>query len=128
MIKLRTVTIYILICIAMFMATYDIIPFINAERGDTISEVIAGWGLKLFSLPLIFGVLSGHFFFLRDNSRPQPKVLIPTGAIIIAIDVVTHIYNIGVLENLQRHPAIWFILGIPFGMVFWPQTKQDKLK
>ena len=54
---LRTITKTICIGVAVLLICYDVIPFLAPERGDTISEVIAKWGLKFFSLPFAFGVL-----------------------------------------------------------------------
>jgi hypothetical protein len=124
---LLTVTKFICISTAVFLIGYDIIPFLAPERGDTISEVIAKWGLHLFSLPFTFGVLCGHFFFLRDDAKPQPKILILLALIVILMDVLGSVFNLPGLSWIKEHPPIPFMLGIPIGTWLWPQSRTDKM-
>lgn len=125
---LRTITKIICISVAIFLIGYDIIPFLNPGRGDTISEVIASWGLKFFTLPFVFGALCGHFFLLRDNANPpNPYVLLPLIIIVVALDAVGSIWNINVLMFIKQHPFIPLFVGIPAGSWLWPQSKSDKL-
>ena len=124
---LRTITKTICIGVAVLLICYDVIPFLAPERGDTISEVIAKWGLKFFSLPFAFGVLVGHFFFLRDGTAPQPRVLLPLAAVMIALDAASSLWGVPVLGWLKLHPAVMLLAGIPVGLWFWPQTKSDKI-
>lgn len=124
---LRTATKFICIFTALFLLGYDFIPFLNPERGDTISEVIAKWGMHIFSLPFTFGILCGHFFFLRDGAKPQPKILIPLALIAILMDVVGSVFNVPALLWLKGHPPVAFLAGIPIGTWLWPQSKSDKV-
>ena len=122
------VTKIFLIVIAVSMTMYDFIPFFSTERGDTISEVIAQWSLHLFTLPFAFGMLCGHFFFfLREVYRPKPYILIPIGLASVALDVVTRVYDISILMHCQAIPAGALAVGLVVGVLFWPQTRSDKL-
>ena len=126
----RPITKWLLVITAVVWAAYDFLPFLNPARGDTISEVIAEYGLHLFSLPFAFGILMGHFFFLRDGALPKPRVLIPVMLAVIGLDVLTY-FTHGDLSMMLRHAQTYtpisFIAGIPVGTLFWPQQKSDKL-
>ena len=123
----RKVTKILLVTVAVVLILYDFIPFLNPERGDTISEVIMYYALRLFTLPFVFGTLCGHFFWPWDGYHPKPWVLLPATALLIALDVVTHVCAIQVLLVAQTYPIIWFVPGVPFGHFFWPQQREDKL-
>jgi len=123
----RKITKILLVVVAVTLIVYDFFPFFNPDRGDTISEVILYYSLHLFSLPLAFGVLCGHFFFPRDGVKPKPYVTLPIAAMSITIDVLTHTYNVEILEKAQTYPFIWFLVGIPVGALFWTQSKEDKI-
>ena len=123
----KRITGIILIVTAAVWAAWDVVPFYTPARGDTISEMILYYALRLFSLPLTFGVLCGHFFFPRDGAKQHPKILIPLGLVVIACDVVAHVCNVGALQFAQSYPAIPFIIGVPVGLLLWPQSKSDKL-
>jgi hypothetical protein len=124
---MTNLTKWILYLVAIGLIGYDFVPFLLHDHGATISEVIAKWALKYLSVPLGFGVLMGHFFFIRDGSRPRPEILLPIAAAAIGLDVVTQVWDVGVLEGLWRYPWVWFLCGLPIGHFWWPQSKQDKL-
>lgn len=123
----RKITKILLIVMSLTLIIYDFFPFYTPVRGDTISEVVLYYSLRLFTIPFAFGTLSGHFFFPRNNTKPSPKVLLPVGFFVIILDTLTHVLSIEFLEKAQTYPFIWFLIGIPFGVIFWPQTKEDKL-
>jgi len=125
--KLRTVTKIIMVVVGVGLAAYDFIPFLNPERGDTISEVMLYYALRSFTLPLACGVLSGHFFFPRDNGSQYPKALISIGIVGVVTDVITHVFDIAPLLSAQHMPGIPFLIGIPIGAFLWSQSKSDKL-
>ena len=121
----KPITKWLLIVTALVWGIYDIFPFMSGERGDTISEVLATWALHSFSIPMCFGILCGHFFFLRDSGRPRPKILIPLVLCLITLDLLSYFDYIDVI-GLQLYPYIWFILGLPVGTLLWPQKREDK--
>lgn len=126
----RRVTKWILVLTAVVWAVYDFIPFFNPTRGDTISEVMLYYALRLFSLPFAFGVLCGHFFFPRDGVRPRPLPLVLGVLLVIGLDVLAYATESTVstaLQHLQTYPFIALVVGIPHGVLFWPQPKSDKL-
>ena len=123
----RPVTKIILIVTAVFWAVYDVFPFLNPERGDTISEVILFYALRSLFLPYAFGVLCGHFFFPRDGAKQRPIILVPLSLVILSYDVIAHSFNVSVMESLQTYPYVPLLIGIPIGAILWPQSKSDKL-
>lgn len=124
----RPVTKVLLLVTAVVWAAYDVIPFLNPDRGDTISEVILYYAMRSFFLPYAFGVLCGHFFFPRDPAIQRPKVLIPLSLAVVAYDVVAHVFNVDVMLCPQAYPFIPFLVGIPIGVLLWPQSKADKMQ
>ena len=123
----RKITRYLLLITAAVWIVYDFFPFFDPATGDTISEVIAYYALRLYSLPFVFGVLCGHFFFLRDGRYPKPKILLPVALLVIATDVIAHLTQNLIMLHLQTYPCVPLLLGIPFGFLFWPQQKSNKL-
>lgn len=123
----RWITTILLIVTAVIWTAYDFFPFLDPARGDTISEVLLYYALRSFTLPLVFGMLGGHFFWPRDGARPRPLVLMPVVLAVIVLDILAHVQDIGFLRYLQTFPAACFLCGLPIGVIFWPQQKSDKL-
>lgn len=123
----RPITRWVLIIIPAFLIVYDVFPFLDPARGDTISEMTMFYAFRLFTVPFTFGTLCGHFFWPREGHHPQPKILLPVAAFSIGLDVVTRVFNIHFLEVAQTYPIFWCLIGIPFGHFFWPQQRSDKL-
>lgn len=126
-IKLRHITMFIIIAAALFLGVYDIFPFCTPERGDTISEVILFWSLRSFTIPVVFGAITGHFFLPYDGSSPKPKVLFSLLGVFIAFDFIAHFLDVEFLQLLQKTPFVSFALGMAIGVLFWPQSKADKV-
>jgi hypothetical protein len=56
------VTISILVAVALILIAWDVYVAVNAEEGDTISEVLL-FVSRHPVLPFVFGVLAGHLFW-----------------------------------------------------------------
>jgi hypothetical protein len=125
--SLRHVTMFIMVFVAIFLAVYDLFPFWDKSRGDTISEVMLYWSMHCFTLPCVFGTLAGHFFIPRDGHYPKPNILLAILVTLIILDVVVGVLGIAILQTIQSHPVIAFSLGVPIGPLFWPQQREDKL-
>jgi hypothetical protein len=124
--RLRTLTKIILIVVGVGLALYDVIPFMNPEKGDTISEVIAYYALRSLFLPMLFGVLAGHFFVPRDGADQKPLVLVGIALALLAYDTIAAVYNVPFMQMSQTHPICPFLIGIPVGALLWPQGREDK--
>lgn len=98
------------------MILWDIYPALTPEEGDTISELSRDISTYWYSLPFVFGILPGHFFFNReDRSTRNIPVLWVLAAILLARDIV----NIGTFDGGM---PISFVLGVIAGAVWWPQA------
>jgi len=126
MITKRTITGTILVLTAAIWIAWDIVVFVDPARGDTESELIAEYGMKLFSLPMIFGVLCGHFFILRDGVKPKPKILLPVAGVVIMLDVLAWTC-VPQIRMAHEWSWAWLLIGIPVGALLWPQSKSDKI-
>jgi hypothetical protein len=123
----RPVTKILLVTTALVWAVYDVFPFLNPERGDTISEVILYYALRSLFIPYAFGVLCGHFFFPRDGAKQKPKILIPLSLFVLMYDVIAHVFDVSFMIGSQSYPYVPFLVGIPLGTLLWPQSRSDKI-
>ena len=123
----RPITKVLLVTTAIVWAVYDVFPFLNPDRGDTISEVILYYSLRSFSVPCAFGVLCGHFFFPRDGAVQKPKILVPLFLLVVLFDVVAHVFDVSCFLHAQSYPFVPFLVGIPTGTLLWPQSRSDKI-
>lgn len=123
----RKVTKVLLVTVSAILILYDFIPFTDQARGDTISEVVMYYALRLFTLPIAFGTLCGHFFWPWEGHYPKPKVLLSALAVVLILDVVAHVFSLPFLQEAQTYPIVWFFPAVPFGHFFWPQQREDKL-
>jgi len=125
--RYRDISKWLLVATAVVWAAYDFLPFFDPSKGDTISEVIAYYAVRVSFIPYAFGVLCGHFFWTRDGRHPRPQFLIPISASVTMLDVVAHVFGVEFLRLLQEYPMAFFAFGIPIGTMFWPQQRGDKL-
>lgn len=123
----RPITKILLITTAVVWAVYDVFPFLNPDRGDTISEVILYYALRSLFIPYAFGVLSGHFFFPRDGACQKPRILVPLSLAVLSYDVAAHVFDVPCMLCSQSYPYVPFLVGIPLGTLLWPQSRSDKI-
>ena len=120
--RLRKISAGIVAATAAIWALWDIIPAINAGRGDTLSENIRDWSRNMWSIPLIWGALTGHFFVNIGQPTQYTKFfLILCGIAVAAIltNVATH-FLIGQVPLWGRIAALVF--GIVLGIALWSQN------
>ena len=120
----RKITKVLLAVVAVTLIVYDFFPFFAKEKGDTISEVIQYYALHCFTLPLVFGTLMTHFFWPR-NGEPKPAVLLPLLGLSICLDVLSYVLDINILLKAHAYPMIAFCVGIPVGVLFWPEKRPE---
>jgi len=120
----RKITKILLVVVAAVLIIYDFFPFFSGKRGDTISEVIQYYALHCFTLPFVFGTLMAHFFWPR-NGTIRPKVLLSLLGLSICLDVLSYTLDIGVLLKAHAYPMIAFCVGIPVGVLFWPEKRPE---
>lgn len=126
--KLETITKLVMVIVGIGLIAYDVIPFLNPKRGDTISEVLLYYSLRSVTIPFACGVLSGHFFFPRDGGTQYPKFLFSLAFVLILADCMAHWFGVSWFLRLQETPGAPFLIGIPVGAFMWTQSKSDKLE
>jgi len=111
----------LLLVVSIGLIGYDFVPFLSPERGDTISEVICYYGLRSISLPMVFGVLMGHFFMpVLEGAKQYPKALITIAIAAVSADVSSYTWG---FEFIHTYPVLWFMLGLPIGALLWQQNR-----
>jgi len=124
----RTVTLIVMAVSAVLLIGWDIVvAFFNKvpNKKDTISGIMFGASLKVWTLPYAFGVLGGHLFMpgvFLDTVRWWGLVLMTGLGIALAL--------FGILRGHQLSQAKWRIAlraygllnaGIAMGWLFWTQ-------
>lgn len=113
----------ILIAIVVIgLCLYDVFPYLSAEKGDTLSEVIAQTSSHWWAAPFVFGVLAGHWFW-PDRLAPPVKLL--NVAALVGIPIAINAGMLWVSIPLPL-PAIAFAAaGTVCGHLFWPLRPVD---
>lgn len=65
----RKITVWILLAIGVILIAWDVYVWLEPTEGDTISEVVHGWGTRSWFLLVGIGVLLGHFFWPLHVSK-----------------------------------------------------------
>lgn len=89
----------------------------NEVAGDTISEVTKAYSWRWATIPLAYGVITGHLFWSAMGEiawkKARFRALFPLGAVSVVLDF---------LDYYDMMPAIPLALGIVLGRVLWPQA------
>jgi len=64
----RARTIIILLSVAALLLVWEAVVLASAEKGDTISAVIADAAVRWPIIPFFFGMLMGHFFWPNKDT------------------------------------------------------------
>lgn len=122
--RLRSISKVVVVLTAIIWGLYDILPSINAGRGDTISENLRDWARRTWCLPFFWGGLTAHLFVNIGQHPTKYRVLFfgfagLTGAA-IAANVVTALV-------LDWSAPLWFrvmvlAMGAVAGMLLWGQN------
>ncbi len=104
------------------LIVWDIVVAANRESGDTISEIMLAWSSDLWTIPIAWGVLTGHLMW-PDAKPPLPlwarlTGLIGTGVLGILADILQ---ETAVIPDYNVIPIIPVLAGIVLGHFFWPQ-------
>jgi hypothetical protein len=112
----KTVTFIIIIAWGVITIVWDVFLALDKIDGNTWSEVIMVWSYKLPFIPILFGVLSAHFFFNRLEFLKMRAF--PFWVTVVAILITIAIFQtIAIWINL--YPFIPFVFGIIVGIIFW---------
>lgn len=113
----------ILLLFACVLLLWDVVVFLNAIPGDTISEVVAGWSWRCQSVPLGVGVVAGQnrwpavYARKRSKKRCRVRLLWVLGAVALAADI----WLVG-----QMMPAFPMVVGIVAGRLLWAQAPHPR--
>jgi hypothetical protein len=93
--------------------------FLAADKipGNTISEVAGlGWAWTYSTLPLAYGVLTGHLFW---HVREKPSYRLFKLFALIAIGGASIFLDF--LDLYDVIPIVPVLIGVPLGRLGWPQ-------
>jgi len=70
------------------LVIYNIIMLLEPTPHDTISYMVFEWSQRHPTVPLVAGILCGHWFWLPRKNRPQlgPWVLLVWGLVFAGLD------------------------------------------
>ena len=122
---IRKISGTIIVLTIVIWSVWDIIPFTNAESGDTLSEIILYYALRSFSIPFGIGIFCGHCLFPVKDAKQYPLILVYVGVAVISYDIIAHAFDIAVMQCPQAYPYVPFIIGIPVGILLCPQSRKD---
>ena len=117
----RRATVVFLIAVAIALAVWDIVAFLNGGVDSTVSRTLAAWGERVAIVPLSMGILAGHFFWpwrtdLKGVTIPVMAVL---GAVVATADVIIP----GWFSIFPGMGGVIFIGSVPLGHFLWPQPR-----
>lgn len=103
--------------VAVIVIAVDIYWASNSVAGDTISEVTLAYSWKYQTIPVAYGILTGHLFWPHHGvvrwRLPRIMVLAALMSAVIAFDVTAYVAVV---------PIVPMVLSIPLGHLLWPQS------
>lgn len=100
---------------------FDIYWAANAVRGDTISEVTKAYSWKWATIPIAYGVLTGHLFWSAFGEiRWHHARLVVLG--LVGVAAVT----LDFLDYYDMMPILPLVPAIALGRLLWPQAVSAK--
>jgi len=108
--------IFILVSFTIIVGV-DIWLAANGFYGDTISEVTQAYSWRWATIPLAYGVLTGHLFWYIRGS-----VSWKWGRIICLWVVAAASITLDVVDLYDVIPILPAAIGVPLGRLGWPQS------
>lgn len=101
--------------------------WLGANSGPTESQVLREWGKRTIFFPWLIGFLSGHWFFgMKEPYFTAWIYGIGLWGALIAWDI--YWWKVRKSEPYfpwYRYPGVWFLVGLPSGMILWGQRNAD---
>lgn len=110
------ITVSLIIITASVLVVWDIAVAINDVKYDTISRIIQGWSFAFPAIPLIWGILGGHWFWSRDVGIFDEYSFYVLGVIFL-LSLIFNPY----LAKLLPTP-VWCAIGFVLGHLLWPMN------
>lgn len=116
--KLITITkVFIWVAFAIIIG-YDIVAVSLGGSSATISQIMgAGWSFRYSTLPLTWGVLSGHLFWITRGTIEWKWFRLIA---LIAVAGASAIAD--VVDFYDVIPILPALIGVPLGRLGWPQS------
>jgi len=113
------ITKILLVAVTVALIVYDFFVVMNTTPGDTISEVILAWALKVPVIAYGAGVLMGHL--LWPVSRPHDKG-IKIVLLVVSVLLLSALSIAGVYPRATT-PILPFLFGTIMGHFLWSQKQ-----
>lgn len=126
----KTTIVILLVTIAGLMG-WDIFVATNPAQGDTISEVVLSWAMRVALVPLALGTLIGHLFWPRVGGKYHLDVIVLAVILVGTRDVCAWVWAnptdrfVQTMLHTMWFPLVPLLCGIPLGHYAWPQTPAD---
>lgn len=124
--SLRRPTVVIVLVATIALAAYDVWPMLTEPDGDTISEVLRDWAVRVPFVPAAFGVLCGHWFFPSDRPRPSwgPPALAVYGVALLVASLVAYLTG----DWMRAPMGLTFLAHIPLGARLWTLERPEGMR
>jgi len=125
--KLRKATGVLLASAALTLLFWDVFVAYNDVAGDTISEIVRDLSHAWWSLPFVFGVITGHFFWNRPKDEMLPRDehikvfftrVVGLSSLVIGRDLLNLAHP---LPAFPYANLVFVIAGFFVGARWWPQ-------
>jgi len=119
--KLRRISAIVTLVGVFGALAWDVVPYLNPARGDTISEVVRDWSKVAPIVPLFLGAVCGHWMWtwpvpIPDAGHRAVWLIIAFMLGIVASFVA---WVVGMRVPVAVRIAI-FAAGFVLGHFFWP--------
>lgn len=116
--KIALITTVFMVVVLTIIIGWDIIAAIWGEGCATIS-CIGGktWSFDWATIPLAWGVLTGHLFWITRGKIERMWIRILVLALVAVSSIV-----LDVLDFYDILPILPAVLGVPLGRLLWPQS------
>ena len=108
------ITKWFLVSVVILVAGYTLCMVSNDTPGDTVSEVVLRYALDWATIPFVWGVVTGHFFW------PTKCFRFHWAKVIWLIYIVFTFILWDAADLYNVHPLIPVVLGIVVGAMLWP--------
>lgn len=113
------ITRILVIASAVIWLIWDVMAMPNGN--PTESMVIRDWAHSMTWLPLVCGILMGHWFLNNVGINHDLKFVLPLLLVCILGDVAYHFFG-PAIHPLWRNPILYVALGVPVGAFLWGQN------
>lgn len=112
----------LIVAVTIIAIGWDFVVALNGIPRDTISEVIKYWARQFPLIAYAWGVLGGHFFWVR-RAGPIVEYGLPSYTLLAATAFLVVYIGIFIKQTGGVYYPYWFfVAGIFAGHFIWPQS------